>query len=333
MISLYNKIKQNKTKQNVEDKNVFALVSVWGRLDLKTVSDRHEPAWKRLRPLWIILLLVGMTLGIRLSLPWIIFIPARDLFYTPHDRGLPFEDVTFSSLDGVKLNGWYIPASSARGTLLFFHGNAGNISHRLDSISIFQDLGFSVFIFDYRGYGKSEGCPSISGVTRDALAAWTYLTVTREIPPDNIVVFGRSLGGAVAMQLMRYVRPQALILESTFPSLSEMLRIPILVPVACLITGNALDSTFAAEALTVPVLCLHSPDDDVVPYSLGRRLYERIASEKVFVDLRGDHNSGFLESDAYRNALDEFLTRRFGPMAPPETTKFLPLRKRISRKN
>jgi pimeloyl-ACP methyl ester carboxylesterase len=123
-----------------------------------------------------VLLFAVLGFGIRMSLPWIVFRPTRELSYNPKTYGMPFEDVTLTTADGVKISGWYVPAPSPRGTLLFFHGNAGNISHRLDSIEIFRELGLSVFIIDYRGYGKSEGRPSISGTAQDVLAAWKYLT-------------------------------------------------------------------------------------------------------------------------------------------------------------
>jgi fermentation-respiration switch protein FrsA (DUF1100 family) len=262
--------------------------------------------------LWI-LFLVTLLFSVRFILPWIAFRPSREITMTPADFGMNFEDVTFAASDGVKLNGWFIPAPNERGVLLFFHGNAGNISGRLASIEIFRDLGFSVFIIDYRGFGRSEGRASISGAALDALAAWDYLTVERELPRDKIVIFGRSIGGAVAMELMRQAEPRALILESTFSSLPEMIRVPFLVPVVRLLIGDVYNSAEAASALTVPTLCIHSPGDDVVPYQLGRRLYDSVASEKIFVELQGGHNRGFLESiDIYRPALDDFLTRQFG---------------------
>jgi fermentation-respiration switch protein FrsA (DUF1100 family) len=287
---------------------------------IKTVPGESgsKPVRRRHSLLRLVLLFVVLILSIRLLLPQIAFRPLRNIIITPEVYGLPFEDITLTTSDGVKIAGWYIPAPRPRGTLLFFHGNSGNISHRMDSIRIFHDLEFSVFIIDYRGYGRSEGRPSISGVTKDAIAAWKYLTGERGISPDKIVVFGRSIGGAVAMQLMRHAKPRALILESTFSSLSEMVRIPFLVPVARFVIGDALNSVRIARRLTVPVLCLHSPDDNIVPYRLGRRLYESVASEKTFVELRGDHNMGFLESiGTYRSALDKFLTKHFGAMEPP----------------
>jgi len=265
------------------------------------------------RPLIWILFFVFIMGGARLLLPRIVFVPTAEIVATPADIGLPFDDVVFTTEDGVQLNGWYIPAKNSRGTLLFFHGNAGNISHRIDSIEIFNDLGLSVFIIDYRGYGRSEGSPSIPGVTLDALAAWKWLTEEKKIPPEKIVVFGRSLGGAAAMELMRHVTPRALILESTFSSLPEMIRIPFMAPIVRLVVGDIWNSAEAAAALTVPTLCIHSPDDGIVPYRLGRRLYDAVAGEKEFVEIRGGHNEGFFISmDVYFPALDMFLTKHFG---------------------
>ena len=282
---------------------------------MNTLPEGHiaASATKNYSVWLLVLLLVVLLFSIRLLLPWILFRPTREHFHTPEDYGLTFEDVTLATSDGVKLNGWYVPAPEARGTLLFFHGNTGNISHRLDSIEIFHDLGLSVFIVDYRGYGKSGGRRSIPGVTEDALSAWRYLTKARETSPDDIVVFGRSIGGAVAMQLMRHVTPRALILESTFSSLPEMIRVPFLVPVVRLLIGDVFNSAEVASKLKVPTLYFHSPDDDIVPYRLGRRLYEAAAGEKTFVELSGGHNEGFLEStDVYRPALDEFFTKHLG---------------------
>ncbi|MDR3076963.1 MAG: lysophospholipase, partial [Synergistaceae bacterium] len=243
-----------------------------------------------------VLFLLAFLFSMRFMLPFMAFRPTRDITKTPGAYGMAFEDVTLTTSDGVAINGWFVPAPNERGTLLFFHGNAGNISGRLDSIEIFRDLGLSVFIIDYRGYGKSGGRRSVPGVTLDALAAWDYLTEKRGVSPDEIVVFGRSIGGAVAMELMRHVKPRALILESTFSSLPEMIRVQFLAPFARLVIGDVWNSAEAASALTVPALCVHSPDDGIVPYRLGRRLYEAVASEKTFVQIHGGHNEGFLES-------------------------------------
>ncbi|MDR3229956.1 MAG: alpha/beta hydrolase [Synergistaceae bacterium] len=273
-----------------------------------------------LRPLLLFLLLVFLAVGMRFALPRVVFRPTKTLSLTPAGADMPYEDVTLTTPDDVRLHGWYVPADNARATLLFFHGNAGNLSHRVESIEIFHDLGLSVFIIDYRGYGQSGGEPSIPGVTLDALTAWRWLTEEKGVPAEKIIVFGRSMGGAAAMELMRQAQPGALILESTFSSLPEMFPIPLLAPVACLVIGDVWNSAEAAATLTVPTLCIHSPNDEVVPFRLGKRLCDAVASEKTFVEIHGGHNEGFLDSiDIYRPALDAFLTKRFGAMRAGKT--------------
>jgi len=274
-------------------------------------SDKEKKKFPQAM-LKLLVVLVGSLVILRLMLPSLVFFPAAKLIHTPAAIGLLFEDVSLTTSDNVTLHGWWIPAKNARATLLFFHGNAGNISHRLDSIQIFHDLGLTVFIVSYRGYGQSEGRPSIKGPGLDALAAWQWLTENKSIPAEKIVVFGRSLGGAIAVELMRSATPGALILESTFSSLSDMAPF-FLKPVARLMTWNAWNSAATARGITTPTLVIHSKADEIVPYRQGRRLYDNVAGEKTFVDINGDHNSGFLDSyDIYVPALDKFLTRIFG---------------------
>lgn len=278
-------------------------------------AEKKSKNRKRFYSMLRICLYISAALVIgRFFLPLLVFYPAKKITSTPTVVGLPFEEVSLTTGDGVAINGWFVPAANPRGTLLFFHGNAGNLSNRIDSIAIFHSLRLSVFIIDYRGYGKSEGKPTIPGVGLDARAAWKWLTEEKKIPAERIVVFGRSLGGAVAMELMREAVPRALILESTFSSLPEMVRIDFLSPVARFLIGDVWNSARAARALTVPTLCIHSPDDEIVPYKLGKRLYEAVGSDdKSFFEIRGDHNEGFLTSyDAYCNALNAFVTRHFG---------------------
>jgi fermentation-respiration switch protein FrsA (DUF1100 family) len=274
---------------------------------------RKKSVSLRYRPLRLLLLLSVLLASIRFLLPWIVFKPTSKFSGTPEFYGMHYDDITLRTSDGVSINGWFVPAENARGTLIFFHGNSGNISNRLDSIEIFRDLGLSVFIIDYRGYGKSGGRRSVPGVTLDALAAWRWLTEEKGIPAGEIVVFGRSIGGAVAMELMRHVTPRALILESTFCSLPDMVRVSFLAPFARFVIGDVWNSAEAASKLTVPALSIHSPDDSIVPYRLGKRLYDAVASPKTFVEIHGGHNEGFLESiDIYRPALDAFFTEIFG---------------------
>ena len=245
-----------------------------------------------------------------LQQPSMIFFPSARLVMTPQDWGLAYDDVSFSTADGVSLHGWYVPRDGARNVVLFLHGNAGNISHRGESVRIFHDLGLDVFIFDYRGYGRSEGRPSETGLYEDARAAWRHLTEERGIDGGNVVIFGRSLGGAVAARLASEVDPGAVIIESAFTSARDVAR--AVFPVVSRLSLVRFEFR-AAESLAqvaAPVLVLHSRDDEIMPFELGERLYLAAREPKVFVELRGDHNTGFLMSQpGYGQALRQFLDR------------------------
>lgn len=237
-----------------------------------------------------------------------IFFPGKTVGASPGSIGLPYEDVYLATDDKIKIHGWYVPHPDAEATLLFFHGNAGNISHRLDSISIFYDLGLSVFIIDYRGYGNSDGRPSEDGTYRDAMAAWDYLVGERRRRPDEIIVFGRSLGGAVAASLAATVTPAAVILESTFTSMKELGKhhYPFL-PVSRISRVHYPVDRYISS-FKCPVLIIHSPQDEVVPFGLGRRLFEHAPEPKMFLSISGDHNNGFLLSrDAYVKGIRQFF--------------------------
>lgn len=267
----------------------------------------------------IVFLLIQLLSGVLLLAlvlwwlqPRMLFFPFGSLSATPVDWGLDYEDVRLVTDDGVELHGWLISAPIRRSTppdtLLFFHGNAGNVSHRGESIAIFTALGLDVLIIDYRGYGRSDGSHSEQGFYADAAAAWNWLTETRAIPPEKIVIFGRSLGGAVATQLAARTQPAALIVESSFDRLQGLAEThyPLLSRLIPLRYRFA--SVEHMAAVRCPVLVLHSPDDRIVPYRLGQRLYEAASEPKVFVELHGDHNEGFLRSQPqYQEALASFL--------------------------
>lgn len=240
-------------------------------------------------------------------------VPTRAIVATPDAIGLDYEPVKISTGDGLNLDGWYVPARDARGVLLFFHGNAGNISHRLESLEIFNRLRLSTLIFDYRGYGRSEGTPSEEGTYRDAAAAWRYLTEIRRVPRERIVLFGRSLGGAIAAHAASRHRPAALILESAFTSVPDVATHYFgMFPVRWL-TRYRYDTGRALRTVSCPVLIIHSPDDEIIPFQHGRALFDIAPSEKRFLSIRGDHNTGFLMSgEHYVNGLDEFLAAVLG---------------------
>ena len=237
-----------------------------------------------------------------------IYFPIRDWRLTPKEAGLDYEDVSFESADGVKLSGWYIPASGSKRVALLCHGNSRNISYCVRDMSMFHGLGLNVFIFDYRGYGKSEGRPSEKGTSLDAEAAWDYLERKRGVLPRDIVICGRSLGAAIAGRLAAERNPGALVLESGFTSLTDMgrIRYPYL-PVE-LILKYHYDLLAQVPNLRCPVLVVHSPDDQTVPYAHGLRLFRAAPKPKRFLKIHGAHNVGYYISGArYKAALKNFL--------------------------
>jgi fermentation-respiration switch protein FrsA (DUF1100 family) len=259
-----------------------------------------------------------VILGYGVLLSYVYFFQARLIYFpnigigfgsaVPSDIGLDYEDVVFETSDGVQLHGWYVSADQARGVILFFHGNAGNISHRLDSIEFFHRLGFSVFIIDYRGYGKSEGKTDEQGTYRDAEAAWRHLIEKRGIDPGMIVIFGRSLGASIAAWLASRTSPAALILESAFTSAPDLGRHHYrFLPVRAL-TRIHYDTQSYIESVSVPTLVVHSADDEIVPFAHGRKLFSLASEPKAFVELQGGHNDGFFVSRVrYTEALGKFL--------------------------
>jgi fermentation-respiration switch protein FrsA (DUF1100 family) len=241
-------------------------------------------------------------------------VPSRELTATPARIGLDYEAVTLQTEDGVRLSAWFIPHPAPRATLLFFHGNAGNLSHRLESIGLFHELGLAVFIIDYRGYGESEGDPTEAGTYRDAAAAWRYLVERRQIAAQEIVIFGRSLGAAIAADLASHTRPAALIIESAFTSVPNMAaRLYPWLPVRWL-SRYRYNTQHSLETITCPLLVIHSREDDIIPFSEGEQLFAHAREPKQFLELHGGHNDGFLVSrEAYQRGLDEFLQRHNVP--------------------
>ena len=253
--------------------------------------------------LYICILIILMVFQSRF-----IFFPGDEITTTPGEIDLSYETVYFETEDGVKLTGWFVPARSERGVVLFCHGNAGNISHRLESIQVFHDLGLSTFIFDYRGYGRSEGKINEQGTYLDAKAAWRYLVQERQIEPASIIIFGRSLGGSIAAWLARESLPKALIIESSFTSIRNMASdmYPFL-PIRLLLRYNYSTMDYLAR-VKCPVLIVHSRDDELIPFSHGQRLFETANDPKEFLEISGTHNEGFIESaEVYKGGLNSFL--------------------------
>jgi len=263
------------------------------------------------------LLVIAVALYVMLALyaflmqPRLIYIPdmpGRTLEATPKVIGLDYEDITLRTADNLYLHAWFVPHDQPRATLLFCHGNAGNISHRLDSIRLLHSLGLQVLIFDYRGYGQSEGKPSEIGTYRDVDAAWHFLREARGIPAEEIILFGRSLGAAVAADLASRVRPAAVILESAFTSVPDLAAtIYPWLPVR-LLSRYRYDNLAKLERIERPLLVVHAREDEIIPFSNGERLFQNAHEPKRFLELHGDHNDAFLTSrEAYTHGLKSFL--------------------------
>lgn len=236
--------------------------------------------------------------------------PTRRLTSTPEQVGLTYESVTLMTEDSVALHGWFVPAQNACGTVLFFHGNAGNISHRLSSIRLLHELALNVFVIDYRGYGESKGVPSEKGTYCDAEAAWRYLAETRGIAAEHIVFFGRSLGAAIAAWLAQKHTPRALILESCFTSIPDIAaKLYPYFPVR-LLSRFFYPAYEYIEHVRCPVLVVHSHDDEIVPFQHGIQMYERAHEPKEFLEMRGTHNERSLQLGSdYAEGIKSFVSR------------------------
>jgi hypothetical protein len=279
---------------------------------------------------WNFLISVAIAYGAVVALVFLfqsrlVFYPeiGREAVISPQTYGLKFESVDIRTADGETLNAWWVPADEARGTVLFFHGNAGNISHRLDYLLLFNRMRYSTLIVDYRGYGKSTGSPSEEGTYRDAEAAWDYLRGARSVRPQNLVIAGESLGGAVASWLAARmslipspspggkreetgsplpkgegsgvgIGPRAVVLLSTFTSATDLgAQIYWFLPVR-MISRLGYDNTENLKRIRAPVFIAHSRDDEIIPYSHGKKVFDGANEPKAFLEMRGGHNDGFI---------------------------------------
>lgn len=266
---------------------------------------------------------VGMAAGLSLLQSRLLHLPdtpGRELTATPAQVNLAYESVIIPTADGVRLHGWFIPAAEPGKTLLFFHGNAGNISHRLDALAIFHRLDLNVLIIDYRGYGRSEGSPSEQGLYQDAEAAWRYLRREKGVAARDIVLYGHSLGGAVAAWLAARQTPGALIVESSFTSIPDIAAELYWFLPARLLARLRYDTLENIRQVNCPVLIIHSRDDEIIPFEHGRRLFEAAREPKRLLAIHGDHNGGFLLSQpryeqGVRTFLDAYVRSKSAP--PP----------------
>lgn len=271
-----------------------------------------------LRLLWT-LLVSGATVYVGFGLYLYVFqarqiyfpqLPSHPVQATPAKIGLAFEPLKLKTADGETLDAWYIPSPGARRTLLYLHGNGGNIAHRFDPIGVFHQLGLNVLIFDYRGYGASTGKPDEAGTYADAEAAWNYLTRVRGAQPGEIVLFGESLGGAIAAWLAAHQRPAGLILYASLTSVQDMARELFPLYPSRLLVRYRYDTLGSLAGIACPLLIMHSAEDEIIPFSHGKALFEAAREPKHLLVLAGGHNDALLVSrDVYARGVNEFLAR------------------------
>lgn len=270
--------------------------------------------------IWSVIVVAGALLFICVALYFfqvrLVFYPTREFAITPSQLQLPYEDVYIDVTVKERIHGWYFPAnnpdSDKKGPVtLFCHGNAGNISHRLETVELILRLGADILLFDYRGYGKSDGSPSEDNVYADAEACYNWLVEQKGVRPEDIILFGRSLGGAVAVELARRVKCGGLVVESSFTSAKEMgKKIFPFIPVKYLLRYG-FDSIGKVGSVSCPLLVTHSPDDEVIPFEMGRQLFAAANDPKQFVTLRGGHNEReYIADTAYTCALSDLIHGR-----------------------
>jgi fermentation-respiration switch protein FrsA (DUF1100 family) len=240
-----------------------------------------------------------------------LYFPLKTIEANPGDIGLYYEDIIVTTGDGVDINLWYIPADRPAATIIFCHGNGGNISHRLEKIRLLNGIGLNVLIFDYRGYGSSGGSPSEEGLYLDASAVFGYLVNIRMVPSDRLILYGESLGAAVAIDLAGKYDVAGIIIEGGFSSVKEMAK-RIFPFVPGFIYKSRFDSLSGIRNVNVPKLFFHAGEDEIVPLELGRKIYDAASGPKEFVQINGGHNDSFLVSEEMYLREIESFTERYG---------------------
>jgi len=277
------------------------------------MKAKAQSAGRFVRRHWVILAFLLFIISIVMKPHalerFFVYYPDRILVGDPSGIGLAFEDLSLVTEDGVKLHGWFVPCVGSNRTFLVLHGNAGNISHRVPWIEILHGLQSHVLIIDYRGYGRSEGDPFEEGLYRDARAAAAWWSRRFPGPDQKLLLIGESLGGAVAIDLAGHVAASGLILQSTFTSARDMAK--TLFPLGLLqpLTGIHFDSTDKIRRIKCPKLFIHGNRDEIVPFRLGRKLYELAPEPRRFWEVPGaGHNDLiWVAGPDYARTLREFL--------------------------
>lgn len=256
----------------------------------------------------IIFIYLFVSVYLYFSQPGFVYMPSKVVENTPTVIGLKYEEVILTTSDQVLISAWFTPSDQNKGVVLFCHGNAGNLSHRIDSIHLFHKLGFSSLVFDYRGYGRSGGSPSEKGTYLDAECAWKFLLDTKGFSSEEIIVWGRSLGGAVAARLAYEKKARGLIVESSFTSIPDMgVEMYPLLPVRLLARFKYSTLEYVKQ-VNCPILVVHSPQDEMIPFHHGQKIFEAANPPKKFLQITGSHNEGYLLSPNYLEGIKDFLT-------------------------
>ena len=259
--------------------------------------------------LFIAVVIFLLFLSIRFLEKKSLYFPLRKIESVPQDAGLDYEEVFVTTKDGVQISAWFIPSGEPRATILFSHGNGGNISHRIEKMKILNELNLNIFIFDYRGYGMSKGNPSEEGLYLDAAAAYDCLVNEKKIPARKIIGYGESLGGAVIIDLASKRELGGVIIEGSFSSIRDMAKkyfpfIPVFV------YKTSFNSFEKIKSIKSPKLHFHAVSDKTVPFELGKKLFGNAPEPKEFVELQGGHNDAFIVSqDVYSSEIDSFIGR------------------------
>ena len=232
-------------------------------------------------------------------------------FLPPQRYALHVEEVWITTADGVKLSAYFLPHASSPKVLLWFHGNADNIGFGLEQMKALATMDVNILELDYRGYGKSDGSPEEAGIYRDADAAYRYLAATRHFKPENVIIYGHSLGGAVAVDLASKRECGGLIVESSFTSGRDMARRMFSIPLLAYVTKSRFDSIEKIKQARSPVLVIHGTRDTVIPFFMGEALYQAAPEPKAFFGVEGaGHNDIFaVGGERYLRQLKEFISR------------------------
>ena len=268
----------------------------------------------------LVLLGGGVYLLMRNYEQQLVYAPSPVIRKTPRNAGMSFDNIALVADDGINIQGWFVPAQPPEQaspnnppppTLLFFHGRAGNMSDCLEKIRLFHDMGLNVFIIDYHGYGQSDGAPSERALSGDALAAYFYLTQKRNVKPEQMYMYGEDIGAGVAINLVTRVAAAGLISEGAYASILKNIENDWpLIPWQYLLR-NQFDSLTRIRDVHMPILIIHSADDDLVPVTDSRRLYALANEPKELVEIHGPHHDAFVKSfDVYYDKIEQFVRGR-----------------------